>query len=191
MIGTGGPSTRDRRVLDLGAGTGRGTLALQALGRPVVALDVSPGAIEVCERRGVRECYLGTVHDLVAVHPEPFDSVLALGNNLGLLASRERAADVLDALAALCKPGSVIVGTGLDPYPTDDPLHLAYHEANRRAGRLPGTVTLRVRYRDLATDWFDLLWCSLDELSDLCPPTQSRVGEVFPGALYGVVLEPA
>ena len=56
-------------------------------------------------------------------------------------------------------------------------------------GRPPGQVTIRVRYRNVATDWFDLLWCSLDELADLCRPTPWRIAEVFPGSLYGVVLK--
>ena len=30
-----------------------------------------------------------------------------------------------------------------------------------------GQVTIRVRYRELATTWFDLLWCSLDELAEI------------------------
>ena len=177
------------RVLDLGAGAGRAALALQALGQDVVALDVSPGAIEVCQRRGVRQCYVGTVDELIAMEPTPFDSVLALGNNLGLLASRERAEHVLNALAAISTRESLIVGTGLDPYTTEDPLHLAYHERNRKLGRLPGQVTIRVRHRNLASPWFSLLWCSVNELADLCRSGPWRIAEVFPGSLYGVVLK--
>jgi SAM-dependent methyltransferase len=177
------------RVLDLGAGAGRAALALQARGQNVVALDPSPGAIEVCERRGVQQCYLGTLDDLVATTPTPFDSVLALGNNLGLLASREHAEHVLSALAEISTDEGVIVGTGLDPYATQDLVHLAYHEGNRARGRSAGQVTIRVRYRTLASPWFDLLWCSVDELADLCRPGPWRIAEVLPGSLYGVILK--
>ncbi len=176
-------------VLDLGAGAGRAALALQAAGRPVVALDVSPGAIAVCRRRGVQQCFLGTADDLVETNPTPFDSILALGNNLGLLGSPTHAVSLLNALAAISAPDSMIVGTGRDPYATDDPLHLAYHEANRRLGRMPGQVTIRVRHRTLTTPWFDLLWCSIDELADLCESTRWSIADVFPGPLYAVVLE--
>lgn len=176
-------------VLDLGAGAGRAALALQAASRPVLALDVSRGAIEVCKRRGVDQCFVGTVDALVETKPAPFDSILALGSNLGLLGSRTGADGLLNALAAISAPDAVIVGTGRDPYATDDPLHLAYHEANRQHGRLPGQVTLRVRHRALATPWFDLLWCSIEELAELCQPTPWRVADVYPGALYAVVLK--
>ncbi|MEX1008030.1 MAG: methyltransferase domain-containing protein [Acidimicrobiia bacterium] len=177
------------RVLDVGAGAGRAALALQDHNQDVVALDVSPGALQVCERRGVRQRFLGTVDDLAATTPPPFDTFLALGNNLGFLESPERAPDFLAALTRLGHPGSIIVGTCIDPYQTDDPVHLAYHEANRRRNRLGGQITIRIRYRELATSWFNLLWCSLDELTQICEPAGWTITDVFPGALYGVVLE--
>ena len=52
-----------------------------------MALDVSPGAVGVCQRRGVRRTVIGTVQDLVDADAEPFDTFLLLGTNLGLLAS--------------------------------------------------------------------------------------------------------
>lgn len=57
------------RILDIGAGAGREALALQAMGWEVLALDVSPGAIEVCRRRGVVSTFLGTVQDLAVTGP--------------------------------------------------------------------------------------------------------------------------
>src|SRR5690349_182310 len=92
------------KVLDLGAGAGRAALALQVAGRPVVALDVSRGAIEVCKRRGVHQCFVGTVDALVETNPTPFDSILALGNNLGLLGSRAGADRLLNAHASRSAP---------------------------------------------------------------------------------------
>ena len=178
------------RVLDVGAGAGRAALALQDRGQDVVALDVSSGAIEVCERRGVTHRFLGTVDDFAASTPRSFDSFLALGNGLGFLESREHAPEFLAALTRLGHPGSIIVGTGLDPYETNDPIHLAYHEANRARDRLGGQVTIRVRYRELATAWFDLLWCSVDDLAQICEPAGWTITDVFPGTLYGVVLQP-
>jgi len=176
------------RVLDLGAGAGRASLALQARGHEVVALDVSAGAIEVCRRRGVSDVFLGTVEDLAAAGTQAFDSILALGNNLGLLASPERAGDILSAAAAVLRPGGVIVGTCIDPYQTDDDVHLAYHERNRGLDRMAGQVTIRVRYRRLATGWFDLLWLSLAELGELAGPAGWQIAEVLPGPVFGAVL---
>jgi SAM-dependent methyltransferase len=179
------------RVLDIGAGAGRAALALQDRAQDVVALDISPGALRVCASRGVHQCFLGTVDELAAATAETFDTFLALGNNLGLLEGPRRAHKMLTELARLGHPDSTIVGTGLDPYETDDPIHFRYHAANRQRGRLAGEVTIRVRHRQLATRWFNLLWCSLEELAELCEPAGWTITEVFPGALYGVVLQHA
>jgi 2-polyprenyl-3-methyl-5-hydroxy-6-metoxy-1,4-benzoquinol methylase len=83
------------RVLDVGCGAGRGALAIHGKGLEVVGLDVSPGALEVAKRRGVEQTFLGTVEDLADTDPEPFDSFLCLGNNLGLLASPTQAVTFL------------------------------------------------------------------------------------------------
>jgi SAM-dependent methyltransferase len=155
------------RVLDVGAGAGRHSLLLQERGHEVVALDVSPGAVEVCRRRGVRHTVVGTVRDLGSEYNGRFDTVLLFGHNLGLLGSPEGAGDFLEALARLTAPDALVAGTNRDPYATGDPGHLAYHDWNRRRGRMPGHLTLRVRWQDLATDWFDLLYLSLDELDGI------------------------
>lgn len=74
------------RVLDVGAGGGRTSLALQQRGQEVVALDVSAGAIEVCQRRGVSNVFLGSVDDLAAKGDGgDFDTFVMMGGNIGLL----------------------------------------------------------------------------------------------------------
>jgi len=165
------------RVLDVGAGAGRVALALQERGLDVTALDVSPGAVEVAVARGVRQTVCATVDEHVA-NGERYDSFGLFGNNLGLLESREQAPAFLAALAALARPGARIVGQGTDPYSTTDPAHLAYHELNRARGRLAGQLHLRVRYRDLATPWFDYLICSVEELAVLVAGTPWKLSDV-------------
>lgn len=78
------------RVLDIGAGAGRASIALQDRGQDVVALDISAGATAVCRSRGVRTTFTGSVFELAASRPHPFDTFLMLGNNLGLLGGQRR-----------------------------------------------------------------------------------------------------
>ena len=180
------------RVLDLGAGAGRAAIRLQAEGIEVTALDVSPGCVEVCARRGVQHTFLGTIEDLAEARPQAFDAVVALGNNLGLIGTPERAAGFFDAARRVGTEDLRIVGTMLDPYRTEHPVHLAYHRRNRGAGRLGGNVRVRVRYEDVATDWFDLLWASPEELADLCAAHHWTVAATHPsGILYAAELRPA
>ncbi len=178
------------RVLDVGAGAGRGTLALQERGHDVVALDVSPGAIRACRQRGVREVYEGSVEQAAADGMAgTFDSALLLGNNLGLLGSPATAASFLTAVGRLLRPGGIIVGTCLDAYQTSKQAHLDFHERNRRRGRMAGHLTIRVRYQRLATDWFDYLALSPAELADLAGSAGWRVTDLWPGTIYAAVLE--
>jgi SAM-dependent methyltransferase len=179
-----------RRILDIGAGAGRAALALQAMGNEVLALDVSPGAVEVCRRRGVISTFEGTVHDLAATRPAPFDSFISMGNNLGFLASPAEAVGFLDALRTMAHPDSALAGTMLDPYVTDEPVHLAYHEANRAAGRMSGEVRFRVRFERLATPWFSRLWACREELAQVAGMAGWRLVETTPtaGATYGALL---
>jgi SAM-dependent methyltransferase len=164
-------------VLDIGVGGGRIALLLQQRGVPVTGLDVSPGALAVCRKRGVRDLVLGTV-DEHATDRRRYDTFLLLGNNLGLIEGRARAAGFLGALAAMARPGAQIIAHGTDPYGTNDPVHTGYHERNRRRGRLGGQLRLRLRYRELGTDWFDYLVCTPDELGELVRGTPWRLTDV-------------
>jgi SAM-dependent methyltransferase len=165
------------RVLDVGAGAGRIALALQERGVPVTALDVSPGAVEVARRRGVRQTVLSTVDDHVSAGVR-YDTFLLLGNNLGLIEGRDRAPGFLRALAAMAAPGAQVIAHGTDPYGTTDPVHTRYHEDNRQRGRLGGQLRLRLRYREVATDWFDYLVCTVDELGELVNGTGWRIADI-------------
>ncbi|MCA2212884.1 class I SAM-dependent methyltransferase [Jidongwangia harbinensis] len=165
------------RVLDVGMGAGRIALELQRRGIAVTGLDTSRGAIEVARHRGVRDTVLTTVDEYTRAAVR-YDTFLLLGNNLGLLEGPERAPVFLRALAALARPGARIVAHGTDPYGTTDPLQVTYHRRNRERGRLGGQLRLRLRYRQLATGWFDYLVCSAGELESLVAGTPWRLNSI-------------
>lgn len=177
------------RLLDIGAGAGRHSLFLQERECAVTALDISPLAIEVCRRRGVRDVFVGSVEELALTNPEPFDGFLLLGNNLGLLRDPDYARRFLALLASIAAPQASLVGTNLDPYRSDNPVHLAYHDANRAAGRMAGQVRLRVRHRERVTPWMEYLFMSTDELRSLMEDTGWRLADQRDsGPSYGVRL---
>jgi len=164
-------------VLDIGAGGGRAARELQDRGHAVTAMDVSPGAVEVCRRQGIRSVVHGTVDEHAATGPR-YDSFLLLGANLGLLDSRERAPEFLRALAAMAAPGAVIVGQGNNRSDSTDPEHLALNRRNLRAGRIAGQRVMRIRHRDVATPWFNYLCLSPRELSQLATGTGWELTDV-------------
>ena len=180
-----------RRVVDVGAGAGRASVALQDEGTSVTALDVSPGAIEVCRRRGVSNTFLGTVQDLADLGAAPFDTFLCFGANLGLIGRDDGARSFFDALRRLAGPEVRLLGTILNPYLTEVPAHLAYHEANRAAGRPGGAVRIRIRYQAAATPWFELVWASPEELAGRAGSLGWSVVDVHEaGAAYAAELRP-
>ena len=165
-------------VLDVGCGAGRTALELQRRGTAVTGLDTSAGAIEVARARGLRDTVLADVHTYAARAATRYDTFLLLGNNLGLLEGPARAPAFLAALAELSRPGARIIAHGTDPYGTTDPLHSEYHRRNRERGRLGGQLRLRLRYRRLATEWFDYLVCSVAELETLLQDTRWRLKSI-------------
>jgi SAM-dependent methyltransferase len=177
------------RVLDVGCGVGRVCLHLQRLGRNAVGIDSSPGAVEACRSRGVRDARLLTIED-VDDTLGVFDTVVLFGNNLSLLGSERKARRVLRRLHGITSPRGRIVGSTFDPYGGDDPAHLAYHERNRRRGRAGGQVRARVRYRDLSTPWFDLWFTSITELRAAVAGTGWHVAHTIDaGPAYVAVVE--
>ncbi|MFF5084645.1 class I SAM-dependent methyltransferase [Actinoplanes sp. NPDC000266] len=177
-------------VLDIGVGAGRTAVELQKRGMAVTGLDTSPGAIEIARRRGLRDTVINTI-DAYAAASARYDTFLLLGNNLGLLEGPQRAPVFLEALARLANPGARLIAQGTDPYGTTDPVHVSYHQRNRERGRLGGQLRLRLRYRLLATEWFDYLNCSVEELEALVQGTAWRLKAVDDGdrPYYIAVLE--
>jgi len=159
------------RVLDAGLGAGRAALELQQRGRSVVGIDVSPGAVEVARRRGVRDVRLLAFED-VDDSLGAFDTVVMFGNNFGLFGSPSKARRLLRRLRPLAD--RIVAGSN-DPYATEDPVHLAYQERNRKRGRMAGQLRIRNRYRDLTGPWFDYLIVSPDEMATILEGTQWRI----------------
>jgi len=178
------------RVLDVGCGAGRVALHLQQRGQDVVAIDLSPLAVEVARRRGVREAKVLSITD-VDEQLAPVDTVVMLGNNFGLFGSPNRAKRLLRRFDTIGSDRVRIVAEVLDPYATDDPDHLAYHARNRQRGRLPGQLRIRIRHRRYKTPWFGYLFVSSAELEGLLTGTGWSLIRTIRsrGALYVAVLE--
>ncbi|GAB2478000.1 hypothetical protein GCM10011375_19240 [Hymenobacter qilianensis] len=101
------------RILDLGAGAGAHALELQNRGFSVRALDVSAGAVQVMEERGVREVAHHNLFDIPA-SGEQFDTILMLMNGLGLVGTLDGLARFLKHARSFLAPGGQILATSSD-----------------------------------------------------------------------------
>lgn len=176
-------------ILDIGAGAGRHSLYLQNKGFRVTAIDVSPGAVELCRLRGVKDVRLRGIEQL-GPKDGRFDTVIMFGNNFGLFGSFKKARHLLKQLARCTSANAQLLSENLDPYKTTNPLHLTYHRRNRRRGRMSGQVHIRVRYKEYSTPWFDYLLVSESELRQIVDGTDWKIGDLFQdkGPMYFVRL---
>ncbi len=179
------------RVLDVGCAAGRVGLHLQGRGHDVVGLDVSPGAVRIARERGLGDARLGT-HRTALQPDERFDTILLLGNNVGLLGGEREGRTLLRQLARLASPRGRLLAGSYDPYNGASEAARRYHERNRARGRLGGVERLRIRYRGYATPWFDALFASREELASIVEGTGWAVRAfVDEGAGYVAVLDKA
>ena len=178
------------RVLDIGCGAGRHAIYLQERGLDVLGIDVSPLALKVAKRRGLRKTRLLPITK-VSRRLGTFDTILLLGNNFGLLANRARARWLLRRFKAVMPPDGRIIASSLDIYQSGDKVHRAYHRANRRRGRMGGQIRMRLRYREYATPYFDYLMVSLKEMERIVAGTGWAITRHYEaaGPLYAAVLE--
>ena len=131
-------------VLDVGAGSGLHSLVLQRKGLPVTAIDISPHAVNVMKQRGLKDVHCA---DIFEFQGGPFDTLLLIGHGIGMvetIAGLDRF--LAHARGLLSENGQVLLDS-LDVRITDNASNLAYHQANRQAGRYIGETRLQFEFR--------------------------------------------
>lgn len=149
------------RVLDLGCGVGRTTLFLQDTCAEVVALDRSRRALRVARDRGVETPVVGDMTSLPMA--APFDTVVAMGGQLGAVGDIEGLRTLLDALAATSGSGTTLLADFLDRGTIDDDDRQAYLAANEIEPDV-SVRRFRVEYDGSVGPWVDLLVLTPDAL---------------------------
>lgn len=145
-------------VLDIGCGSGLHALWLQEQGIQVKAIDISPGAIETCQIRGVTNA---EVQDIWNLEGETYDTLLILMNGMGICGRLEKLSDLLKKLKSLLKPGGQILADSSD---------LIYMFQDEDSESLPsdhyyGEVLFKTRYKDLRSDPFPWLYVDYNNLA--------------------------
>lgn len=136
------------KVLDIGAGAGSHTLALQQKGVDVTALEISPKAAEVMKFRGVFKI---VVQDIFASETNGFDTLLLLMNGIGLTGNITRLREFLRLAKKLLNPQGQLI------FDSSDVAYLY-------EGNLPemenyyGEIMYQYAYKRQKTDWFSWLY---------------------------------
>lgn len=173
------------KVVDVGCGAGRHSLYLQSNGYDVMGIDVSPKAVEVSRDRGVRKTGVNSIDGL---QDQGWDTVLMLGNNLGLLGTRP--VSRLNHLASCTSEDGIIIGQIGQATETSNLYHKQYHKYNEARGRRPGCLRIRIRYQLYQTDWFNYLCLDKNELRNILSQTNWIISKMYDDdSNYIVVLE--
>ncbi len=151
------------KVLDIGAGSGCHTLALQEKGLEVKAIDISPLSCEAMKLRGVKDAECINLFD---EHLETgFDTILLLMNGTGIAGKIENLPALFNRLKALLNKGGQILIDSSDIkyiYENEDGsfdinLNAAYY----------GEVDYQMVYKDVKGDSFDWLYVDFPLLKSI------------------------
>jgi len=151
------------KVLDIGAGAGRHSLALQERGLTVCAIDIVPDCVTVMKMRGVREVYWA---DIMEFDGGPFDSLLGVMNGLTMVKSLERLPLFLQHLRRLIRPGGQYLVDSTDLRRSAGSEMNALLEAKVRDGQYFGELTAQMEYENQRGTLFRELYVDQQTLSD-------------------------
>ena len=149
------------RILDVGAGSGCHTLALQEMGKEVCAIDISPLSNEVMKQRGVKDSRLINLFD--ETFTETFDTVLMLMNGSGIIGTLNNMPAFFQQMKRILRPGGCILMDSSD-------LRYLFEEEDGSmlidlAGDYYGEVDFQMQYKDVKGDTFDWLYIDFQTLS--------------------------
>ena len=133
------------RILDIGAGSGCHSLALQAAGKEVEAIDISPISVEAMRKRGVRQATQANLFN--ESFCGSYDTLLMLMNGSGIIGRLENLPTFFRKAKQYLyedEDGSFVIDIAGDYY---------------------GEVDFRMQYKDIIGDPFDWLYIDFQTLS--------------------------
>lgn len=148
------------RILDVGAGSGCHSVALQQLGKSAVAIDISPLSVEVMKRRGLD---VRQVNLFDGSFTEKFDTVLMLMNGTGIIGTLDNMPAFFGRMRQILAPGGCVLIDSSD-------LRYLYEEEDGSwmidlADDYYGQLDYRMEYKDVLGEPFDWLYVDFETLS--------------------------
>lgn len=149
------------RILDVGAGSGCHSLILQAAGKEVEAIDISPLSVEAMRKRGVKQATQANLFN--ESFCGSYDTLLMLMNGSGIIGRLENLPAFFRKAKQLLRPGGSILMDSSD-------LRYLYEDEDGSfvidiAGDYYGEVDFKMQYKDIIGDQFDWLYIDFQTLS--------------------------
>ncbi len=150
----------DGDILDVGAGSGCHSVALQKMGRRSVAIDISPLSVEVMKERGVDARQVNLYDEAFT---ERFDTVLMLMNGTGIIGTLDNMPAFFSRMRQILKPDGCVLIDSSD-------LRYLFEEEDGSlmidlADDYYGLLDYQMQYKDVLGEPFDWLYVDFDTLA--------------------------
>lgn len=148
------------RILDVGAGSGCHSLALQKMGKTAFAIDISPLSVMVMKERGV-DARQVNLYD--PAFTDKFDTALMLMNGTGIIGCLENMPVFFDRMRELLTPGGSLLIDSSD-------LRYLFEEEDGSlmidlADDYYGQLDYQMVYKNVEGEPFDWLYVDFDTLA--------------------------
>lgn len=135
------------KILDVGAGVGSHSLELQKRGLDVVAIDISPKAVEIMHNRGVKQVF---EQDFFTLKGQ-YDTLLLLMNGIGLCGTLQAFEGMLAFSKTLLRPGGQILFDSSD-------ISYLYEAEHLPTDHYFGEIDYCYQYKGQKGNWFKWLY---------------------------------
>lgn len=147
------------RILDVGAGSGCHSLALQEMGKNVVAIDISPLSVQTMKDRGVK---IVKEINFFQIEGEFFDTILMLMNGAGIIGKIDKLPDFFTHIKTLLAPDGILLLDSSD-------LRYLYEEEDGSFmidlnDNYYGEMEFYMQYKDIKGDQFPWLYIDFNTL---------------------------
>ncbi|MBQ9556388.1 MAG: class I SAM-dependent methyltransferase [Muribaculaceae bacterium] len=145
-------------ILDVGAGAGCHSLALQQMGKQVTAIDISPLSVATMRERGVKDA---RQQDFFTLGGQ-YDTILMLMNGIGIVGTLSRMDAFFDQVDRLLAPGGQVLCDSSDLcylYEDED----GFIDLTGVEGYY-GEMTYQMQYKSIKGEPFPWLFIDTDTL---------------------------
>lgn len=171
--------TAQGRILDVGAGSGCHSIALTAMGKDVMAIDISPLSVEVMLDRGV---HARQVNFYDKTFDEKFDTILMLMNGTGIVGTLDMMPAFFERVKQLLAPGGSLLIDSSD-------LKYLYEEEDGSvmidlADDYYGQIDYQMQYKNVLGEPFDWLYVDFDTLAYYAEESGLKAELLYEGEHY-------
>jgi SAM-dependent methyltransferase len=168
------------RILDCGAGAGSHALILQEKGLDVVAIDISQGAVEIMECRGVKKAICADFHKFS--DDNLFDTIVFLMNGIGLAGSIDGLKNTFEHCKKLLKPGGQVILESSDLIYLNEDADGSFYI--NLSGKYYGEVEYKLSYKDIKGKKFQWLYVDYENMADIASDCGFKPELIYEGDNY-------